>query len=273
MCQTAAHKKPMASSSKSKSFFTAEEIHSKRLRSEELLPGLSYDLLPALHNRFTDKSLSRTCQQCNKPNTNNRVYCYFCLVPVTEEAAQCLPPKLSLPLKLDVVRHPKELKTKSTALHAQVLCGSDQVRTQELPQAMDLLAKEIDPKKTLLLFPSKDAKELHEIDNLQQYERVVVIDSTWSQANVMLKSEFISGVCAECPRVKLGANHETSFWRHQNKGDDHLATIEAIYFFFKEYQEAVEGKKDVEGKYDNLLFIFTGLLRLIENSKQELDAK
>lgn len=252
---------------KSRSFFTAEEIHSKRLRSEELLPGLAYDLLPALKERFTNKALERTCQQCLKPSKNNRVYCYECLVPVTEEASSALPPKLQLPLKLDVVRHPKELKTKSTALHAQVLCEAGQVRTQELPQAMDLLAKEIDPSKTLLLFPSADAKELGEIENLAQYERVVVIDSTWSQANIMLKSEFVSGVCKDCPRVKLGSNHETSFWRHQDKGDDHLATIEAIYYFYKEYHEAIQGKPDAEGKYDNLLFIFVGLLRLIEDSK------
>lgn len=33
------------------------------------------------------------------------------------------------------------------------------------------------------------------------------------------------------------APHETLFWRHQRKASDHLATIEAIYFFLREYHE------------------------------------
>ncbi|KAI1315923.1 DTW domain-containing protein 1 [Mortierella claussenii] len=33
------------------------------------------------------------------------------------------------------------------------------------------------------------------------------------------------------------APHETLFWRHQRKPDDHLATIEAIYYFLREYHE------------------------------------
>jgi len=33
------------------------------------------------------------------------------------------------------------------------------------------------------------------------------------------------------------APHETLFWRHQRKDRDHLATIEAIYYFLREYHE------------------------------------
>lgn len=243
-----------------KPFLTAEDIEKKRIRSEEGLIGLS-DLQPVLE-RFQNKNLNRECSKCLKPSNNNRVYCYNCLIPVGKPEENILP-RVKLPIKLDVLRHPKELKTKSTALHAQVLCGSEDVRTVELPE-VDLLT-EVDPETTLLLFPSQNATTLEETPNLDKITRVVVIDSTWQQANQVLNSPFCSKLNK---RVKLKENHLTSFWRHQSKGDDHLATIEAIYYFFRERFDVLSKGQDYDGRFDNLLYIFVGQLRLIEQAKR-----
>lgn len=87
----------------------------------------------------------------------------------------------------------------------------------------------------------------------------MVIDGTWEQANKMSKSD------SPLLRMKRGNNgnpmnpldasqnliltiilvvilvtiapHETLFWRHQRKDSDHLATIEAMYYFLREYHE------------------------------------
>ncbi|KAG0065969.1 DTW domain-containing protein 1, partial [Podila epicladia] len=75
------------------------------------------------------------------------------------------------------------------------------------------------------------AKQLSEIDPAS-FDKLVVIDGTWDQAKKMSKSSTL----ARMKRVTI-APHETLFWRHQRKASDHLATIEAIYYFLREYHE------------------------------------
>jgi DTW domain-containing protein YfiP len=52
-------------------------------------------------------------------------------------------------------------------------------------------------------------------------KKLVVIDSTWQQTKQILRDEKIKGI----PCVKLEPQ-QTKFWRYQDKGDDHLATVE-----------------------------------------------
>ena len=57
------------------------------------------------------------------------------------------------------------------------------------------------------------------------------------------------------------ADYDTFFWRHQKHAEKCLATCEAIYYFYKEFEEAEKKLKGEEycydGKFDNLLFYFT----------------
>jgi DTW domain-containing protein YfiP len=246
----------------SKQYLTEDVMAAKRLRSEQRTSHVS-NFTPLLE-RFRAKDIDRTCPKCSKDKTNNKVYCYNCLVPVGTNNPL---PKVELPIKLDILRHPKELKTKSTALHAQVLCGSEQVRTVELPEVDQLT--DVDPETTVLLFPTPDALALDEVPDLDKVTRVVVIDSTWQQANAVLRNDFCKKITR---RVKLAENHPTSFWRPQRKGDDHLATIEAMYYFFKERFEILnKGKLEYDGRYDNMLYIFMAQLRLIEDAKRNVN--
>ena len=242
-------------------YLSEEVVSVKRQKSEDRLAGLA-DVKPLVERLQTKNAvLDRTCRQCQSSNNNNKIYCYKCLVPVGKPEENALP-RVDLPIKLDILRHPKELRTKSTALHAGILCPKEMVRIEELPNESKL--SEIDPEKTLLLFPTADSTTLEEIPDLNTIERVVVVDSTWQQANSVLRSDLCQRLTR---RVKLAKTHETSFWRHQRKGDDHLATIEAIYYFFRERYE-VMNKGDYDGRYDNMLYIFVGMLRVIEEAKK-----
>ncbi|KAK2960624.1 putative fibroblast growth factor 7 [Blattamonas nauphoetae] len=152
-------------------------------------------------------------------------------------------PSLNLPLPLHIIHHPKEKKSKSTAIHAMVLAPND-TRIHEFPDFPPF-----DPNETLCLFPSPDSKLVSELD-LSKFKQVVFIDSTWSQTKQ---------ICAH-PRVQALTkvriqNHRTHFWRVQDESPEFLATIEAIYYFYKEFHEATHGGK-YDGEFDDLLYFF-----------------
>ena len=62
---------------------------------------------------------------------------------------------------------------------------------------------------------------------------------------------FFTGL--KCVELKT---RTTKFWRHQkDKPDTYLATIEAIYYFLRDYHEYFI-PRPYRGEYDNLLFFF-----------------
>ncbi|KAF9993065.1 DTW domain-containing protein 1 [Entomortierella chlamydospora] len=162
------------------------------------------------------------CPTCNK---NVRYFCSKCLKLVNCPEGSV--PQLKLPIKIDVIKHENERDGKSTALHAKILAPDDVevYGWKSMPRYENV-------DRLLLLFPSPGAKTLSEIDP-SSFDKLVVIDGTWEQANKMSKSD---SPLVRMKRVTI-APHETLFWRHQRKTDDHLATIEAIYYFLREYHE------------------------------------
>ena len=57
--------------------------------------------------------------------------------------------------------------------------------------------------------------------------------------------------------------------RLSQKGDEFLATIEAIHYFFREYAQALRPHEAYDGRFDDLLYIFVGMLRVIEQKKSQ----
>lgn len=58
--------------------------------------------------------------------------------------------------------------------------------------------------------------------------------------------------------------------------DSNLATIEALYFFFRDYDVNLNGNGDYnnyDGKYDNLLYYYAFTYKLIQYEYQEGDNK
>ncbi|XP_060708999.1 tRNA-uridine aminocarboxypropyltransferase 1 [Hemiscyllium ocellatum] len=93
-------------------------------------------------------------------------------------------------------------------------------------------------------------------------KRVIFIDSTWNQTNKIITDERLQ----ELLHVEL-RTRKTCFWRGQKgKPDTYLATIEAIYYFLVDYHRLLL-KQNYNGEYDNLLFFYSFMYRLINKAK------
>jgi hypothetical protein len=67
--------------------------------------------------------------------------------------------------------------------------------------------------------------------------------------------------------------YRTCFWRTQRESEMHLATIEAIYYFYREFaiqHEARCAKESYQGEYDDLLFFYKFFYELISADHVEL---
>jgi len=124
-------------------------------------------------------------------------------------------------------------------------------------------------------------KDLPE-DVLLSTKRVVAVDCTWFQTagilNRLKQKEY--------KYVKI-ADYDTTFWRHQRQSSKHLATCEAIYYFYKEYKERFEkvvNKNEnytYAGEYDGLLFYYIiqymqierGYLKGLQGNKEGQEEK
>ncbi|ORZ23443.1 DTW domain-domain-containing protein [Absidia repens] len=193
------------------------------------------------------------CPTCEKPV---KYFCYHCFNVVGMDRTQV--PTVKLPVHLDVIKHEKEHDGKSTAIHARVLAPEDvslygygQIPTYEQPE------------RTLLLFPGPNAKTLNEIPR-ESFDRIVVLDGTWRQATRMARdAPQLQGL----QQITI-APRKTNFWRFQQKSENHLATIEAIYYTYREYAEAYEsedGTGAYHGQYDNLMFYYRFFYNLIQS--------
>ena len=184
------------------------------------------------------------------------MYCPFCMVPLP----QYPPPKITLPIAVDIIHHPKEKKSKSTAVQAVVLCPK-QVTMWEHPTFPTY-----DPNRTLCLFPSPDAKRLTELD-LSQFDRAVFVDSTWTQTGGICQDPRVQALT----KVKI-SNHNTLFWRYQHESPEFLSTMEAIYFFMKEFIQA-QNHGNYSGEVDNLLWYYVFQYEQIQGMFTETSSK
>ena len=214
------------------------------------------DLSPILRDADKEGVEHRSrkeCSSCGHCAKNNRLYCFDCCLPMRRGSDRFIP-RVALPLKLDVIRHPQEKKSKSTALHAKVVAGDD-VRIFDKDDA----PKDYDAERTLLIFPDKDSQLLTDVDNLEKYDRVVVLDCTWAKAGVMAALPGIQRL----KKVHLN-EYKTIFWRGQLCGDAFLATIEAIYYFFREFHEALsKNKEPYDGRFDGIMYLYVAMFKIV----------
>jgi DTW domain-containing protein YfiP len=233
-----------------------------------------------------------TCPGCKK---KYKYFCYKCMKPVptvdNEDPTKQIP-QFSLPLKVIVIQHKNERKGKSTAIHAKIVCP-ESVEVYEYPDIPQELVDNAE--NALLLYPSPDAITVEEViqnnarieenkkltDNQSTsstsdantgslFKYVVFIDSTWQQS----KSIFRDARLEKITRAKITAQ-KTKFWRYQQHGDEFLATIEAIYFFFREYSVELNKIKNqtneeiYNGEYDDLLFFYSFQYDVIQKHYKE----
>lgn len=183
--------------------------------------------------RLQKESSRQACVHCGK---SRKFFCFDCHCLVGLEGGKDVP-VLQLPIKVDIVKHWNERNSKSTAVHAK-LVAPDQVTIHTFPEVPDLG----DTSGTVLLYPCPDAVDIAAVDPAS-VTRVVFVDSTWSQCSSILAHPTL----AKLRRVQIASEH-TLFWRPQSKKPStHLATIEAIYHFFKQLPQE---KGDSVTQYD-----------------------
>lgn len=84
----------------------------------------------------------------------------------------------------------------------------------------------------------------------------------------MRSSDMLSDFSLDLLQVELKMR-KTCFWRHQKgKPDSYLATIEAIYYFLRDYHKYCLGQ-EYDGEYDNLLFFYSFLHSVVNKAKTE----
>ncbi|KAI8981955.1 DTW domain-containing protein [Mycotypha africana] len=201
------------------------------------------------------------CPSCKR---SVKYFCYKCYQVVGMDRSKL--PHVHLPIHLDVIKHHKELDGKSTAIHAKIISDDKDVDIHTYCPP-DRIPQFEEPEKALLLFPGPSAKQLKDIPSLDSFNRVVVIDGTWHQAKQIAHN---TPILNKMQKVTI-APRKTTFWRFQNVDDQHLATIEAIYYFYREYFEACQQQQHqtkYDGRFDNLLFYYKFFYNLIQRTYQ-----
>ncbi|KNC25258.1 hypothetical protein FF38_09618 [Lucilia cuprina] len=208
---------------------------------------------------------------CTKCNRSRKFFCYSCYLPVGNLSDFI--PQVTIPLKIDIIKHKKEIDGKSTAIHAAVLAPG-QVNIYTYPDIPDY-TKEDD---VVLIFPSVESVTVaelfernvklckennfgfpkgHNVGTLlkRRVEEVVGEELTQQTEHLkhytydnlpIKKAVFIDSTWNQSrgiykdERVKslkpvVLQNRCSQFWRHQ-KGSPrwYLATIEAIHQFLLE---------------------------------------
>ncbi|KAK0090178.1 hypothetical protein PV325_002603 [Microctonus aethiopoides] len=215
------------------------------------------------------------CGQCFK---SRKFFCYTCCKPVIDCKYF---PRVKLPIKIDVIKHAREIDGKSTAIHAAILAPED-VTVYIYPDFPKFSSND----KVVLIFPSKNSVTIGEFLSLELQKnrnsnehdmtfiknnefsitRAVFIDSTWNQTKSIYKDQRLKNL----PCIVL-KSRISQFWRHQKKSPRwYLATIEAIHQFLLELHDCIYGTvknyalnetniistKLYCGQYDNLLYLF-----------------
>lgn len=75
------------------------------------------------------------CDHCYK---SRKFFCYTCYTPVIDQKYF---PRVKLPVKIDIIKHPREIEGKSTAVHAAVLAPED-VKIYTYPDFPEILQNE-----------------------------------------------------------------------------------------------------------------------------------
>uniref|UniRef100_A0A3Q0SVR5 tRNA-uridine aminocarboxypropyltransferase 1 n=1 Tax=Amphilophus citrinellus TaxID=61819 RepID=A0A3Q0SVR5_AMPCI len=209
--------------------------------------------------------------KCSKCGGSRMFFCYTCCSLVGMSLQDI--PSVKLPVKIDIIKHPNETDGKSTAIHAKILAPSD-VTIYTYPCIPEYQKDEV-----VLVFPGPRAVSVQDmmkcfsesgtpdeaqssVSKVAPLQRVVFIDSTWNQTNKISTDERLQDLL----QVELKMR-KTCFWRRQKgKPDTYLATIEAIYYFLKDFHEHCLDK-GYDGEYDNLLFFYSYLHSVVNKAK------
>ncbi|CAG9534309.1 unnamed protein product [Cercopithifilaria johnstoni] len=188
-------------------------------------------------------------QVCSNCGRKRMYFCYNCKIymPGVEQ----LVPRLELPFHIDIIKHPQEKNSKSTALHCLLLAPSS-TTLYESSNVPDYNLPNYEHENTVLVVYSENASSVYDfVKKRGPVRRFVFLDSTWFQIGGLKLLPQLQNL----PAVTL-RSYKTKYWRPQRGMTDyHLATIEAIYYALREAFEASSTRK-YDGCFDDILFWF-----------------
>ena len=200
-------------------------LEERAAKVKEFIKGLQ---LTVPIQKLRENSARRPCPSCSK---NRQYYCYDCMVVAAPETH---PPPVKLPFDVHVLLHPGESKSKSTTRAASTL--SPQMKIHMWPEFPEGLEME----HTALLYPSPQAACIDEMsaEELSGIQCALFVDSTWQQSKAISRDPRL----AKAKHIKI-KSQISLFWRFQDKDPSYLATIEAIYYFLREFITAQNKRK------------------------------
>lgn len=166
------------------------------------------------------------CSVCGK---RSHFYCAEHFTSTVPAGSAPLP-VVRLPLRVDILRGADERAESSSAAHALVLAPGS-CRIFYLPGEVPSYAQ---PARTLVLFPGPGSVTVRALPDLDAFDTVIIIDTTWQKGGKALLS---TGIAAQPYTHVHIADYHTLFWRHQPLGAHCLSSIEATYFFLREFEE------------------------------------
>ena len=203
-----------------------------------------------LNKILNENSNKENCPECLKKIKFYCTSCSKCILKQTEL------PKITLPIDIHIVKHTKEKRNKSSAYPLIFLSKQFKLNEQE----GRFLWKDVEDLKmsekghNYVLYPHKSARLVKDMsqEELEGIKSIKIIDCTWNQTKAMMEK------IPENTNFIKQEGYETTFWRYQWHDDKCLATVEAIYYLLKEYDEACTElcKKDENLTLDNILFFY-----------------
>lgn len=200
------------------------------------------------------RSISLYCGHCIRwaPNIENLISISSSSSSLSIPIAFFKGEKLSLPIPLVIIKDKRELENKSTSIHASLLAQPVSIIDYDHNLTNSSINDNFDDE-SVLLFPSKESKDINQIDIGKNIKRIIILDGTWKQAKALNNHPKLALI----RRVKLSMEHKTLFWRYQSLGEHYLSTIEAIYWCYWEL-----GYRNLE----NLLYLFKMQYNLIQRN-------
>jgi DTW domain-containing protein YfiP len=175
--------------------------------------------------------LARTpCPNCTK---KVKFYCTKCSLPTLSPL-----PTPSIPIKIQIIKHTKEKREKSSAYPLIFLSKNFSLLETDGSNWGQLPDLNFAENNNYVLYPHKDARLISQLSpkEFSEMQSIKIIDCTWAQSNAMLR-----GMPQGVKFLKL-EDYETTFWRYQLHNNKCLATVEAVYYVLREWDDRrVEG--------------------------------
>lgn len=257
-----------------------------------------FTILDTIEGRFN-------CSQCQR---SRKFFCYNCYIPVGDLCE--IVPKVTIPIKIDIIKHKKEIDGKSTAIHAAVL-APNQVRIHTYPDIPDYSQEE----GVVLIFPSVESVTVaqlfernvrlckennfgypkgHNVGTLLKRRLDEVVEEYTDDINGRIytydnlpikRAVFIDSTWNQSRGIYkderlrslkpvILQNRCSQFWRHQ-KGSPrwYLATLEAVHQFLLEVHVNAWGLNKHYRGLDNLEICeaFYKTAKFVDDAEDNMD--